>query len=104
MLHGTFPNLLAANALQDLTPLVAKLSDRPIVKEFMSLGKLGTDKQYYIPWMQATYVLVANKKRSRIFRRAASIDSLTYTQLAEWGKNITAATKEKKIGFPGHRV
>jgi len=100
VLHGTFPNLLAANALEDLTPLVAKLSDRPIVKEFMTLGKLGTDKQYYIPWMQATYIMVANKKALQYLPPGASIDSLTYTQLAEWGKNITAATKEKKIGFP----
>ncbi len=100
VLHGTFPNLLAGNALQDLTPLAAKLSDRPFVKEFMTLGKLGTDKQYYIPWMQATYVLVANKKALQYLPTGASIDSLTYTQLADWGKNITAATKEKKIGFP----
>ena len=100
VLHGTFPNLLAGNALEDLTPLLAKLSDRPIVKEFMTLGKLGTDKQYYIPWMQATYILVANKKALPYLPAGASIDSLTYTQLAEWGKNITAATKEKKIGFP----
>ena len=100
VLHGTFPNLLAGNALEDLTPLVAKLSDRPIVKEFMTLGKLGTDKQYYIPWMQATYILVANKKALQYLPQGASIDSLTYQQLADWGKNITAATKEKKIGFP----
>ena len=100
VLHGTFPNLLAGNALEDLTPLVAKLSDRPIVKEFMTLGKLGTDKQYYIPWMQATYVLVANKKALQYLPSGAKIDSLTYPQLAEWGKNITTATKEKKIGFP----
>ncbi len=100
VLHGTFPNLLAANALEDLTPLVAKLSDRPIVKEFMTLGKLGTDKQYYIPWMQATYIMVANKKALQYLPAGANIDTLTYTQLAEWGKNITAATKEKKIGFP----
>lgn len=100
LLHGTFPNLLAANALEDLTPLVAKLSDRPIVKEFLTLGKLGTDKQYYIPWMQATYIMVVNKKALQYLPAGANVDSLTYTQLAEWGKNITNATKEKKIGFP----
>lgn len=100
VLHGTFPNLLAANALEDLTPLLAKLSDRPIVKEFLTFGKLGTDKQYYIPWMQATYVLVANKKALPYLPTGANIDALTYQQLAEWGKNITAATQEKKIGFP----
>jgi multiple sugar transport system substrate-binding protein len=100
VLHGTFPNLLAANALEDLTPLVAKLSDRPIVKEFMTLGKLGTDKQYYIPWMQATYVMAVNKKALQYLPASANVDALTYAQLAEWGKNITNATKEKKIGFP----
>lgn len=100
VLHGTFPNLLAANALEDLTPLLAKLNDRPMVKEFVTLGKLGTDKQYYIPWMQATYIMVVNKKALPYLPAGANIDTLTYPQLAEWGKNITAATKEKKIGFP----
>jgi multiple sugar transport system substrate-binding protein len=50
--------------------------------------------------MQATYILVANKKALQYLPAGASIDSLTYQQLADWGKNITAATKEKKIGFP----
>ncbi len=100
VLHGTFPNLLAANALEDVTPLLAKLSDRPMVKEFVTLGKLGTDKQYYIPWMQATYIMVANKKALQYLPQGANIDTLTYTQLADWGKNIYNATKEKKIGFP----
>ena len=99
-LHGTFPNLIQANALEDLTPLVAKLKDRPIVKEFMTLGKLGTDKQYYIPWMQATYIMVYNKKALQYLPTGANVDALTYVQLGEWGKNITAATKEKKIGLP----
>lgn len=99
-LHGTFPNLIAANALEDLTPLATKLKDRTIVKEFMTLGKMGTDKQYYIPWMQATYIMVYNKKALQYLPAGANVDALTYTQLAEWGKNITAATKEKKIGLP----
>ena len=45
-LHGAFPNLITNNALEDLTPLAEKLKDRPIVKEYMALGKMGTDKQY----------------------------------------------------------
>ena len=66
----------------------------------MTLGKLGTDKQYYIPWMQATYVMAVNKKALQYLPAGANVDALTYAQLAEWGKNITNATKEKKIGFP----
>lgn len=100
-LHGTFPTLEAAGALEDLTPLLAKLKDRPIVKEFMTLGTLGkSGKQYYVPWMQATYIMAVNKKALQYLPTGANVDTLTYTQLAEWGKNITAATKEKKIGFP----
>jgi multiple sugar transport system substrate-binding protein len=100
-LHGTFPNLIQANALEDLTSFVnTKLKDRPIVKEFMTLGKMGTDKQYYVPWMQATYIMVYNKKALQYLPQGANVDALTYTQLAEWGKNIFNATKEKKIGLP----
>ncbi|MBI5649119.1 MAG: ABC transporter substrate-binding protein [Chloroflexi bacterium] len=99
-LHGTFPNLVQANALEDLTALAAKLQSRSIVKEFMTLGKLGSDKQYYIPWMQATYIMVYNKKALPYLPAGANVDALTYAQFAEWGKNITTATKEKKLGLP----
>ncbi len=99
-LHGAFPNLIAANALEDLTPLLEKLKDRPIVKEFLTLGKMGTDKQYYIPWMQATYIMVVNKKALQYLPQGANVDALTYQQLGEWGKNIATATGEKKLGFP----
>lgn len=99
-LHGTFPVLVEANALEDLTPLLEKLKDRPIVKEFLTLGKLGTDKQYYIPWMQATYVLAVNKKALQYLPQGADVNALTYKQLAEWGANIQKATGQKKLGFP----
>ena len=29
---------------------------------FMELGKLGTSEQKYLPWMQATYMMAANKQ------------------------------------------
>ena len=61
-LHGTYPTLLAANALLDLSDMVPNLKDRNIPEAFMKLGKLGTDKQYYIPVMQATYIMAANRQ------------------------------------------
>ncbi len=99
-LHGTYPNLLAADVLQDITPLATKLANRGINKGFMDLGKLGTDKQYYIPWMQATYVMAINKKALQYLPAGANMNALTYQQLADWGKAITAATGQKKIGLP----
>lgn len=99
-LHGTFPNLLAADVLQDLTPVATKLASRGIISNFMTLGKLGTDKQYYIPWMQATYVLAINKKALPYLPAGMDVNKLTYQQLAAWGKAIFDATKDKKIGLP----
>ncbi len=99
-LHGTYPNMLAIDALQDLTPLATKLASRGIIKEFMTLGKLGTDKQYYIPWMQATYVMAINKKALQYLPAGMDVNKLTYTDLATWGKAIFDATKEKKLGLP----
>ena len=55
-LYGQYPTLVAAGALQDIGGLMAELSDRGIPASSIELGKLGTDTQYYVPWMQATYI------------------------------------------------
>lgn len=99
-LHGTYPTLQAAEALLDLSDLVPALEDRNIPAAFMELGKLGTDKQYYIPVMQATYIMAANKKALEYLPAGADINALTWEQLRDWAKNITEATGERKLGFP----
>ncbi len=67
---------------------------------FADLGKLGTDQQHYLPWMQATYIMAANKKALEHLPEGADINALTYDQLIEWAANVEAATGEKKFGFP----
>ena len=99
-LHGTYPTLQAADALMDLSDLVPILEDRHIPEAFMELGRLGTDKQYYIPVMQATYIMAANKKALEYLPAGADINALTWEQLRDWGRNITEATGERKLGFP----
>jgi len=99
-LHGQFPTLLAAGALQDISHLVDKVKDRGIPDAYMELGKLGTDKQYFIPWMQATYIAAANKKALKYLPAGADPESLTWEQFRDWAKNIYEATGEKKLGFP----
>jgi multiple sugar transport system substrate-binding protein len=101
MTAGTFPTLQAAGALEDLTPLVQKLGkDRKFNAKLLEYGKLGTQKQYYIPWIQATYVLVANKKAMQYLPKGADANNLTYDQLVTWGENMQKAIGEKKIGLP----
>ncbi len=65
-----------------------------------SLGKLGTGEQKYIPWMQATYIMAANKKALEYLPEGADINALTYDQLIAWAKNLAEKTGSPKFGFP----
>jgi multiple sugar transport system substrate-binding protein len=99
-LYGQYPTLLAAGALQDVGDLMAELGDRGIPASSVELGKLGTDTQYYVPWMQATYICAANKKALEYLPAGADVEALTWEQWRDWAKNIYEATGEKKLGFP----
>lgn len=97
-LHGDFVSLQNADALADLSDLAGRLQG--VNAEYLGLGKLGTDKQYYIPWMQATYIMVADKQALPYLPPGADVNALTYEQLEAWGKAIKDATGQQKLGFP----
>ncbi|HEC33786.1 MAG TPA: extracellular solute-binding protein, partial [Chloroflexi bacterium] len=99
-LHGQFPTLQAADALQDLTPLLEQVEGRGIPAAYMELGKLGTDTQYFIPWMQATYIVAANRQALEYLPDGADPEALTWEQFRDWAKNIYEATGERRVGFP----
>jgi multiple sugar transport system substrate-binding protein len=93
--------LQASGALQDLTPLLRQLQQNRRFSELpLDNGKFGTDKQYFIPWLQATYMLVVNKKALPYLPAGADVNHLTYDQLIAWGQSIEAATGQKLIGLP----
>ena len=97
-LHGQFPPI--ESALDPVDDLIQTLADRNISATFVELGKLGTEQQLYIPWMQATYVMAANKDALQYLPEGADINALTYEQLAAWGKAMHEAAGEPKLGFP----
>ena len=101
-LHGTFPTLVNEDLMFDLSELTAKIdAEYNIADAFAELGKMGTtDYQYYVPWMQATYIMAANEEALAYLPEGADINALTWQQLADWGKNIKDATGEAKLGFP----
>ncbi len=94
-LHGG----LSSNTkdLLDLSRLGATAKVSPA---FAKLGKLGTTEQKYVPWMQATFVMAANKKALPYLPAGADINKLTYDQLVEWSKNMAEKTGGPKFGFP----
>jgi len=104
-LHGDFGSFNDLTIFEDLTPLAQKLKDRGIAQEFMDLGKLGTNRQVYIPWMQATYIIGVNKQAlqylpSGLTEANVKQGNMTYTQLKDWCKSIQDKTNQKRCGLP----
>ena len=100
-LHGNYTTLEDKNYLLDLSDIAKDFTTGKyaIAKNLMTLGKLGTNRQYYMPWMQATYLMAANKKVLPLLPKGARINRLTYGQLNAWAKNIEAKNG-KRLGFP----
>ena len=98
--HGDFGGFSDLGIFEDLTPLAQRLKDRGIAQEFLDLGKLGTNRQVYIPWMQATYIMGVNKQALQYLPSGVKETDLTYTQLRDWCKNIADKTGQKRCGFP----
>jgi multiple sugar transport system substrate-binding protein len=94
-LHGDF-SALSAEDLIDLDDLGVSSASTT----FNDLAKLGTADLQYIPWMQATYIMAANKKALAYLPKGADIDALSYDQLIAWAANVHEATGEPKFGFP----
>jgi multiple sugar transport system substrate-binding protein len=67
---------------------------------FLELGKLGTTEQKYLPWMQANYVMAANKQALEYLPEGADINALTYDQLVAWAQAMAEGTGSPKFGFP----
>ncbi len=61
--------------LDPVDDIMAKLKDRGMPDAIAALGKLGGDKQLYIPWMQATYVMAANKQALKHLPAGADINA-----------------------------
>jgi multiple sugar transport system substrate-binding protein len=94
-LHGSF-SAMNADDLVDLDELgVAAASDT-----FNGLARLGTENLQYVPWMQASYIMAANKEALQYLPDGADIDALTYDQLIQWAANVHKETGQPKFGFP----
>jgi len=94
-LHGDF-SAMNPDDLVDLDDLGISSASGT----FNELAALGTDSMQYIPWMQASYIMAANKEALPHLPEGADIDALTYDELIQWTANVHEATGEPKFGFP----
>ena len=98
--HGDLAVLAPSGVLLPLDDLATSLAARGFAPDLLKMGKLGTPNQLYIPWMQATYFMVANKKALPYLPAGAEINALTYDQLRLWGEAVQKATGKRMVGFP----
>lgn len=99
-MHGDFIDLEKSGSLHDIGGILKNLEKREFSKSLSDLGGAIDGKQNYIPWMQATYIMAANRKALEFLPRGADINRLSYEQLIEWGAAIKSATGKEMIGLP----
>lgn len=88
-LHGDLAPL-ADGYLTDLTDLIDGLGDLGWPAEYLSLARVGTERTWYVPWAQASYVICARKETLEHLPSGADVNSLTYDQFLDW---VTAARR-----------
>jgi multiple sugar transport system substrate-binding protein len=100
-LDGELGPVNSLGGLQDIDDIVGKLgASREFSAAALSLGKLGGDKQRFVPLMTNTFQMVANKQALRFLPAGANVNALTYAQLKAWAKAMKDGTGEAKLGFP----
>lgn len=102
-LHGDMVTLYEKGLLRPLTGIYASLEHRQFYESLAELGRLDGRDAYYVPWMQASFVMVANRKALRYLPKGAELDSMSYDQLFLWAWNIFQKTGKKVLGFPAGR-
>jgi multiple sugar transport system substrate-binding protein len=97
-LHGELAPLVPM--LQPLDQENDLIAQRGVPAHIATLAHLGTPHLMYVPWMQATYIMAANKKALQYLPKDAKLETLTYAQLTEWAQNAEKATGQRVLGFP----
>jgi multiple sugar transport system substrate-binding protein len=96
-LYGDFSLLMEKGYLTNLEGI--KLPDRTFIEAFWDLG-VYEGERVFIPWMQATFTLVANRKALDYLPAGADKYALTYDDLIAWARNMYEMTGERKFGLP----
>jgi multiple sugar transport system substrate-binding protein len=101
-LHGTFPPLQREDALMNMIDVADDLlADRDLATAYIDTGLLGTDDfLYYVPWMQATYIMAANAEALDYLPDGADVNALTWEQFGEWCQTLMSETGSAKCGLP----
>lgn len=91
-LHGDFASFVEDDYLEDLTDFAAELGDRGFSEEYLNLARFGGESTYYIPWMQASYIMCCHRDALEYLPEGLDEESLrtalTYDHLLQWATNL----------------
>jgi multiple sugar transport system substrate-binding protein len=101
-LHGNFPPLAREDAMMNMIDVADDLAaDRELAPAFLETGLLGSDDfLYYVPWMQATYIMAASTEALDYLPEGADVNALTWEQFGEWCQTLMDETGSPKCGLP----
>lgn len=101
-LHGTFPPLAREDAMMNMIDIAEDLlEDRELTQAYLETGLLGTDDHlYYVPWMQATYIMAAHQDALAYLPEGADLNALTWEELSTWCQTLMEETGEARCGLP----
>ncbi len=101
-LQGGLYLLASKGFLQDLSDI--KFPGRTLLLEKYAYAN---GKKIFVPWLQATYVMVVNKEAFKYLPKGLTKEDVikgtekwTYDALLSWAENITKKTGRFAIGFP----
>jgi len=97
---GDFASLKRGDLLKKLQKNTEHQSADNFLPGLFEMGRLGTQNQYFIPWMQATYLMVAQKAALQYLPAEADLNHLTYQQLIKWSATMHQIAGTPKTGFP----
>ncbi len=95
-----FLDMDRAGALESLDGLWPTLTGRTFLPGLTGRRLSGTDHVSFVPWMQATYLMAANKRAIPYLPKGADLNRLSYEELKEWAAAMFQATGKGKLGFP----
>jgi multiple sugar transport system substrate-binding protein len=98
-LQGDFAALEAQIPLRDMSDVISELADRHFPQAYLELAKIKGAYRF-VPWITATYLMVANKQALPYLPSGADVNTLTYDQLLAWGQALQKAKGQQLVGFP----
>jgi multiple sugar transport system substrate-binding protein len=101
-LHGTFPPLAREDAMMNMIDVAEDLLDtRDLTQAYLETGLLGTDDYlYYVPWMQATYIMAAHNDALQYLPGGADVNALTWEEFGQWCQTMAEETGSPQCGLP----